>query len=136
VIRPDHGVVEAIATLRAVQGFQHVVRVLDRPAVDGQQQVAAAQSGFRGGTARGNLRRDDALGPGRPEHAVLHLVPARTHGDVRGGERQQARHDDERQRVTAHRRGGRVSAEGGVRGRSHRNARQASSRDTSARGKA
>src|SRR5207247_9830451 len=49
-----------------------------------------------GSRSLGNFRRDPALGARRPEDAVLYLVPAGAHLDVRRAKADQ--HDDDRER--------------------------------------
>ena len=59
--------------------------------------AAAAEPG-------GDFDRGHAFGARAPQHAVLDLVPARVHRDVRDAERDEHRHDGDRERRSAPRR--------------------------------
>jgi len=94
LLRPEanDGVREPGAGGAAVLQCEDVRGAFDGRPVDGNQHVAAADSGRGRRRIRSHLRRRHTLGTRLPEHPVLDLVRLGTHRDVGQTEHEQDRH--------------------------------------------
>jgi hypothetical protein len=94
---PERGVAERVVASRRVQDRDHLCDVLHRPIVDGQQEIASANTDGRRWRARRNLGGDDTLRVLFPENSVFDLVPRCTGRNVRGAQAQESRNHDHRE---------------------------------------
>ena len=95
------GVGQARAGSGGVLVFDDVGLRLNRGAVDGEQEVAALDSGAGAGRPGGHLDGGEAFGARAPENAVLNLVPFGVGGDVRDAESGEKNDDGERKNRSA-----------------------------------
>jgi hypothetical protein len=74
----------------------NVSDVLNRPIVDGQQQITPPKPNLRRWRSGRHLRRDNPLGLLSPQHTVFDFAPSRTRSDICRPKAQEARNHDQR----------------------------------------
>ena len=94
--QPEDGVSRGRPGLRRMQGLDHVGHGLDRPIINREQHIAACEPRPGRGSAFRDVGNHHALRPLYPQHAVFHLVEARSRQNIGHAEAQQRRDDQDR----------------------------------------